>query len=219
MEEYEVNLADYLRVLWRGKWIVIIITVAAVAAGIIFSLNIPSLYRARTQLMITPIIAEDVANAEMRPLFLAPETYRSLATARDLLREVGDAVYGPGEITVEALVGRMQVTIDGVEVFPLLTMTVIGSDPQVATDLANTWARLFMERNSAFLMSRIARSYDFIAATFAEVQTDLLAKEEERKVFERENPRDLLAAELDILQSLYQQNMTALEEKRNSLAT
>ncbi|MCI2425213.1 hypothetical protein LM599_04285 [Candidatus Acetothermia bacterium] len=212
MEEYEVNLADYLRVLWRGKWLVIIITVVALAASIIFSLGIPSIYQARTQLMIMPTIAAEVVPAE-RPL--APETYRRLATARDLLREVGDTVYGPGEITVEALVDRMQVTIDGVEVFPLLTMTVTGSDPRMVTDLANTWARLFMERNSAFLMSRIARSYEFVATSFAEIQTDLSAKEVERKVFKQANPRALLATKLERLLATHRQNMIVLEEKRH----
>lgn len=34
MEEYDVELIDYLRVIWRGKWIILTCLVVAVAASV-----------------------------------------------------------------------------------------------------------------------------------------------------------------------------------------
>ena len=34
MEEYEVELVDYLRVVWKGKWIILTCLVVAVAASV-----------------------------------------------------------------------------------------------------------------------------------------------------------------------------------------
>jgi uncharacterized protein involved in exopolysaccharide biosynthesis len=216
MEEYEVNLADYLRVLWRGKWTVVIITVAALAASIIFSLNLPSIYQARTQLMSmpTPALAEGVVPIEAR---LAPEALLRLANTSDLLREIGTAVYGHGEFTVEKLADRIQVTLEGTADFPILVMTVTGSDPQIVSDLANTWAKLYIERYSTSRLRRIVRTYEFIATSFTAVATDLSAAQERRRVFEQENPRELLVAELRTLLATHQRNLTSLAESRYQL--
>ena len=37
MEEYEVSLADYIRILWKEKWVVIITFVVAVGTAPIIS--------------------------------------------------------------------------------------------------------------------------------------------------------------------------------------
>lgn len=46
MEEYEVDLRDYLRVIWERKWIVLGVFLAAVAAAAGFSYTLPDEYEA-----------------------------------------------------------------------------------------------------------------------------------------------------------------------------
>lgn len=45
MEEYEVDLRDYLRVIWERKWIILGVFVAAVAAAAVYSYSLPDEYR------------------------------------------------------------------------------------------------------------------------------------------------------------------------------
>lgn len=47
MEEYEVELIDYLRVIWKGKWIILGCFVAAVAVAVAISLSQPNRYETK----------------------------------------------------------------------------------------------------------------------------------------------------------------------------
>ena len=46
MEEYEVDLRDYLRVMWERKWIILGVFVAAVLAAALYSYSLPDEYEA-----------------------------------------------------------------------------------------------------------------------------------------------------------------------------
>ena len=51
MEEYEVDLRDYIRVLWRGKWIVLVVFVIALGVAAVVSFRAPDIYRAQALLL------------------------------------------------------------------------------------------------------------------------------------------------------------------------
>ncbi|MFQ6033549.1 MAG: Wzz/FepE/Etk N-terminal domain-containing protein [Candidatus Bipolaricaulia bacterium] len=46
MEEYEVDLRDYFRVMWRKKWIILGVFLVAVVAALLLSFRMPSQYKA-----------------------------------------------------------------------------------------------------------------------------------------------------------------------------
>jgi len=52
MEEYEVDLRDYLRVLWRGKWIVLATFLVAVGVAALVSFRTPDIFRAEAVLQV-----------------------------------------------------------------------------------------------------------------------------------------------------------------------
>ena len=52
MEEYEVDLRDYLRVLWRGKWIVLATFLAAVGVAALVSFRAQDVFRAEAVLSL-----------------------------------------------------------------------------------------------------------------------------------------------------------------------
>jgi len=49
-EDYEIDLADYVRVLLKGKWLILGVTVIAVVAAVGLSLTMPKVYRVETTL-------------------------------------------------------------------------------------------------------------------------------------------------------------------------
>ena len=52
MEEYEVDLRDYLRVLWHGKWIVLATFLVAVGVAAVVSFKAPDVFRAEARLTV-----------------------------------------------------------------------------------------------------------------------------------------------------------------------
>lgn len=232
-EEYEVSLTDYLMVLWREKWIVIVTFAVAIAAALLAVSQLPAQYQVETSLLIFPPLAQDVAGQVAGTVY-SPETYKSLALAGDLLKEVIDAVYAEGENerrpTVSELEGRMKVGVEEPTQassedswpgrFPLrLWVDITGTDPVELQHLAEVWVQRFTARNAELFTSRTAQSYEYIQENFNQVEQELKAKEEERKRFQQENQLEVLQAEVTVLQGDYQAYLDQLWEKRKELSS
>lgn len=225
MEEYEVDLRDYFRVLWKGKWIVIVTFLVSVGTALAISYSLPKQYRTETSLLILPPLATEVGG-EVTGTIFSPETYRRLALASDLLKEVIGEVYPDGGGTsVSALRGRMNVEVEQTTAkdfpgrFPLyLRVTLTGTDPEKLPPLAEAWARWFTEKNAQLFLSRTAQSYEYVKQNFDEVEQELLAKEKERKLLQQENPEPVIQTEVTALQQVYESYLAELSEKRQQLA-
>ena len=226
MEEYEVDLRDYIRVLWREKWIVIVTFFVAVGTALGISYILPKQYQTETALLILPPLAREVGG-EVAGTVYSPETYKSLALASDLLQEVAGEVYPEDERpSVRDLQDRIKVEIEQTTAkefpgrFPLyLRVSFTGTDPEKLQQLAQAWTEGFTARNAQLFMSRAAQSYEYIKENFDEVEEELLAKEEEKRRYQQENPLEVLQAEVAVLQTNYKTYLDQLEEKRRELAS
>lgn len=56
MDEYEVDLRDYVRVLWRWKWAVIGVFIMAVGLTALLTIRAPAAYKAEATLELVPIV-------------------------------------------------------------------------------------------------------------------------------------------------------------------
>jgi len=56
-EEDEINLLDYLRVIWRRRWLILVLAVAVMLGTIVYSLRLPNIYQATA--IITPVSAKE----------------------------------------------------------------------------------------------------------------------------------------------------------------
>lgn len=219
MEEYEVNLADYLGVLWKEKWVVIVTFLVAVATALAVSYSLPKQYQVETALLIPPL-AQDVGGQVTGTVY-SPETYQRLAIAGDLLQEVIQKVYPQGtSLTVASLRQSMKVEVEQTTAnFPLyLRVTFTGSDREDLSKLAEAWAQAFMARSTELFLSRTAQSLTYVSQTFVEVEQDLLAKQEALKMFLQENPEPVLQAEVNTLRDLYSAYLRDLADAQEGLA-
>ncbi|MFN4219118.1 MAG: Wzz/FepE/Etk N-terminal domain-containing protein [Candidatus Bipolaricaulia bacterium] len=55
MEEYEIDLRDYLKVIWEKKWLIIGVFVVAVVLAALVSFRLPNEYEARALLRLRPV--------------------------------------------------------------------------------------------------------------------------------------------------------------------
>jgi len=225
MDDYEVDLRDYFHVLWKQKWIVILTFLVAVVTALGISYASPKTYQTETSLLILPPLATEVGG-EVTGTVFSPETYNRLALSGDLLEEVIDDVYlDGGGTSVSTLRSRMKVEVEQSTAkdfpgrFPLyLRVTLTGTDPEGLPLLAETWARHFIERNTQLFLSRTAQSYDYVKENFDEVEQNLLAKEEEQKLYRQANPEPVIQAEVTALQRVYESCSSELANKRQQLA-
>ncbi|MFH1609923.1 MAG: Wzz/FepE/Etk N-terminal domain-containing protein [Candidatus Bipolaricaulota bacterium] len=225
MEEHEVDLRDYIRVLWRQKWVVIATFAAAVITALAISYAMPKQYQAETSLLISPPLAQDVGGQVTGTVY-SPETYKRLALAGDLLQETLHHVYPDGQgPTVTALRQRMTLEVEQTTAkdfpgrFPLLLrLTIRGSNPDELPRLAEAWAAAFVRHNTELFLSRTAQSYEYVSRSLTEVERELLAREEERRIFQQENPEEVLSAEAQALRAQYEGAAAALATQERELA-
>ena len=224
MEEYEVSLGDYIRILWKEKWVVLVTFVGAVVLALIISYATPRQYQVQTALLILPPLYQDIGG-QITGTVLSPESYRRLALAGDLLEKVVRLVYPKGtSLTPDALQRQMKVEVEQTTAkefparFPLyLRVTLAGSDREALVKLAEAWIQIFVEQNTELFMTRTAQSLNYVSQTLAEVEQGLSSKEEELRVFLQENPEAVIQAEVDALKSKYSDYLKSLADAEKQL--
>lgn len=225
MEEYEVDLRDYLRVLWQEKWVVLVTFASAVVTALVISTSLPKQYEVETSLLILPPLSLE-ATGEVTPgTVFSPETYRRLALSSDLLQGVAETAFPSGSRpTVSGLRGQLRVEVEQTTAsqfpgrFPLyLRVSASGADPKALVAIASAWAEQFTEKNSGLFVSRTAQSYDYFKQNFDQVDRELRVKEEERATLFETNPVDVLRTEISSLSNVYARLVVELPGKEQEL--
>jgi uncharacterized protein involved in exopolysaccharide biosynthesis len=223
MEEYEVSVGDLFAVLWKEKWIVIVTFGVAVAAALAISYSLPKRYQVETALLIFPPLAQEVGGQVAGTVY-SPDTYKRLALGGDLLQDVIAKTFpNGGGPRVADLQSQMKVEVeqatakDFPEKFPLyLRVTFYGSDPQSLPRLAGAWADGFKVKNADLFLNQ---SLTYVSQSLAEVERELLEREESLTRYQRENLEPVLAAEVTVLTDLYRGCLSALSAKSQELAS
>jgi len=231
----EIELRDYVRGLWKEKWLILLVLVVTIGIAVAISWGLPRQYVTETTLLAPRVSEQLTAEGEPLGRTFSAETYKSMALANDLLEEIIEALdlrVNPAQpdsnlLAAESLERHMRVEVVGAETagqrspegsrFPLLTMRVQGTDPKRISQIGNMWAKLFIQRNTHLLETATAQSYEFIAERFTELNTELTTKEEEQKQYKTENPLELWESNVEILRDRYENFLGQLQDKRLAL--
>ena len=222
-EEYEVNLIDYLHVLWRQKWIIIVTFVAAIVSAYLASTTIKPTYQVKTSLLLLPPLASELGAAAAGST-LSPETYKELALSTTVLDSVLSSTKIPSKMDVWDLRKHISVTAtqfgnsDSTSSQILLKVTVSGSDRELLAPLAKEWTTVFSATFGELFQDRTTRSYEYVSKNADSTQKELDAAMAARKELLLQHPLDRLKADLASLQTQYQKDTSNLNGSQISLA-
>ncbi|MBS3793245.1 hypothetical protein KGY77_11460 [Candidatus Bipolaricaulota bacterium] len=226
--EYEVDLRDYIKVIWNQKWLIIAVTVLAVLLAGGYSLRQPATYETRSTLMMTPRVSEQLVEKEggLSSVRLPTLAYKRAALASDLLEQIVtelELTDADGElISASSLRNRLEITLEDTDApegeFPVVTLTVRGREPEKIKQIANTWAQLFQQRTTEIFASETVRTFQFISERFREVEQDLNSLEEEKQRYKEENPLTSMEVQLAYLEEAHPEVLSELRQKRGELA-
>jgi succinoglycan biosynthesis transport protein ExoP len=152
-EREGLTLRDYLSVLWRRKWIIILVVVVATASAFYFSYRQPKVYEASADLIYEKSL--DISNPLTGQSYTDPNE-RSLE-----LRSVGSVLASPDmEERANALLKEKGVAVTGFTVSAapvqdttagsaytssnIVRITVTSEDPQLAAAAANAFASAYI---------------------------------------------------------------------------
>ena len=137
-----MQLRDYWLILRRRWWLVLLVAIAASTASFVYARLQTPIYRAEVRLTVTPSRLDYGLTLVLENLLTQ---YQQQLLTRDLAGKVDDAL--KLDLPVDRLLSRVRVS--AVTNGYLLDITVDDSDPNRASDIALTWAKLFIEKHQA----------------------------------------------------------------------
>lgn len=176
-----MELANYLKVIQKRKWIILLTALITTAIVAVISAQTPPTYAASTRLRIVPFgITSPDYGAYVYFERLA-NTYSDIVTS-DLI--VSQA---------EEMLGLQELPNFSIEVIPqteLMKLTVIDEDPRLAQTVANTLSQLLVQQNESSFSSDISGVRSELQIQIDEMETQLNTQLEERERLENTVPRD-----------------------------
>lgn len=150
-----MELKQYLSILWRWAWLILLGAVVAATAAYVGSLFVQPIYAASTTLLINQAPSDKAADytALLTSERLA-RTYVEMLTTRPVLEEAIQTL----KLNVTSDDLAKMIDVQYVRDTQLITVQVENEDPILAADLANLIPEVFRRQNSALQASRYAES-------------------------------------------------------------
>ncbi len=198
-EEDEVSLYDYIKVISKRKWLIVIGTFVCILTATIVTLLLPRVYQTRATLAMQGSVALDVEIGVLTvPTGLSLDKFFDfLPNNRDLNLEVIRNVgldKSPDELTPQAL--SQIITFGLAKDTRIITINVRYSHAQKARDIANTMAEVVREHYQVLNEAEIAQSQALINEQLNLAKAGLLEAEKNLGSFKETVDVDPLKKEI-----------------------
>ncbi|MDA0746766.1 MAG: Wzz/FepE/Etk N-terminal domain-containing protein [bacterium] len=203
MDEQEVDLIDYVNVIVKRKWVIVVGTLVCSVLAVVYNgtrEKTPPVYEARATLLILPPPFKD----ELKLPSFSTDVYQTLAKAQDLEQTIIDSLRlkdAKGErLRISALDGVLQ-TEPGAQQGAGSSLDLIVTSSDTArmspAKIVNVWASLFVRENNGLTTQEAIGNYEFISEQYEIARRNLNAAEDSLNAFEGGRDLALLRAELE----------------------
>lgn len=221
MEQTEsARSTDYVSLVLANWRKVATATLICTVAALILVLTLPRSYESTVTLVVYPPIFKETeppqregalqerqsreSLAAMMPLTFPVEAYRTMATSKDLVREVIDALQLAEDLGVEDLSRNLSVELiplgsrspsRGTLYSQMILFHARADRPQLAAQIAQKWAELFKLRVDGLAWSGMEETYNLIRAMWENTKEELEEAEDQLEAFRNQWDLNLLNKE------------------------
>ncbi|MEJ6951726.1 GumC family protein [Natronospora cellulosivora (SeqCode)] len=187
----EIDLQEYIYLLWKKKWLVISLVLIAVVVSYFYSNSLTRIYETTTVVMVREDNGMDSLFADQFSPFSSSSrisTYTALFKTRPILNRVVEELdlrNEEGELISTRSLGNM-INISGSSDTNLITIRVEYKEAEMARDIANKLVEVFQDENQKLNRSDLGSASSFITSQLATVQSNLLDLEERTLNFKME---------------------------------
>lgn len=226
----EIDLRQYLAVLWRKRYTIGAVSLAAIVAAGLFSFLSPPVYEAKAMVLVTkssfqvgtPPDPGSRAIGAVLASELRTETLVAFAQSATIMQRVGEKVSG-GAARDRRLAGRLTALV--IRNTNLVELRARGSDPDRVAKIANQWAAVVTAESEAVFSTEAQQSYAFFDGRLNEAKGRLETEEEVLQKFSASSKLGVLQARLNAVTgqiAAYQSRLTdlsvALQKSETELA-
>jgi len=209
LEEETIDLREYLRVLKKWRWVIVLITFLAMLTSAFFSYFVlPPVYEAKTVLLVTQAAPsqqvyrqqgeglQGVVDILSRLPQMTMNTYVGQLTSDSVLDKVIDALKLDRSIYTANSLAKM-IEARNIKDTNLIEVKVSHTNAKLATDIANTLNREFLNFLSENNKEQMSKSVEFLVQQSDNVKRDLEKAQNELKKFEAQ-PRGVTLLEQEL---------------------
>lgn len=143
-------LKEYLRILWKRGWIIVVMATVTGASAIVFSLVQRPVYRSSMQLNVIPARLDFGLGQVIKNLM---RNYAGNIVSNTNLQEV---IKRTGQDMTAGML-RARIKVSSIESDYMIQIDVDDYDPVVAQQLAQTTGEVFVEKVKAFMLDQDKR--------------------------------------------------------------
>jgi len=200
-EEQEINLIDYLNVIWKRKGLIIGGTLVAAAVALVVSLRMPKTYEASVTLLVTESKIPSAEGREPGKTGLSPETFEGMIRNKSLAQQAIQK-FGldqkPYKLAPEGFVnGVLSVKMQGQT--NLINLTVQFPDAGLAKDIANFLGEQAVELNTQLNRADTLKTRDYIKMQLDDARAKMEREQATLVQFRREARLATLQKEIEVL--------------------
>lgn len=179
----EIDLREYLGVLWRRRWLIAGVTAVSALAAVLMTRAATPLYEATTTALIRPNATGVALQQSPAALLLAGsrpslQNYVELLKSRTVMERVARHLYGPYGATPEQVERlRQAISVQPVTNTDTVRISVRLPDPDEARQVANAVVESFAEFNREMNQLEARSALAFIESQLRQVQENLRTAE------------------------------------------
>ncbi len=158
-----MEIRQYLRLLIRWAWLIILMALLGVAAGYALSRYQTPVYQSSTTILIQQSSGDVLSNPYNLNDKQLPQTFTELIVTSPILQATSQRLGYP--------VDPRNISVNQVPNTDLIQISVESDSPQRAADVANTLVNVFLEENKAVQASRYASAEDSLQTQIADFES------------------------------------------------
>ncbi|MFC2145448.1 polysaccharide biosynthesis tyrosine autokinase [Actinomycetota bacterium] len=145
-DETEMDIRQYWSILWRGKWIIILCTLLAVAVGFTLIFTLPPVYEATSKVLIVEKNISSEVFDQYTPEYSGSREV-NFQTQMEIIdsRQFREEVIKKLSLKIKPDVLEDKININRVSGTNVVSISVQDNDPRLAADIANLLSDIYIE--------------------------------------------------------------------------
>jgi len=191
--EREIELIDYIEIVLKYKWLILLATVVCAVGAAVHTLRQPVYYEASAHLWVIPPENQTGRDTAIEPTRLTIENYKSIAMSGPIGTYLASFVDRLKGQDIEQGAGYSQSIKIANE--NGLILTVRSLNPKLPAPVVNAWTKEFMEQSKGMGVKETKKTYKFYVAQYDMARKFLEAKEDSLQRFGQQHQLGFLQRE------------------------
>lgn len=190
MAQYELNIHDYLRIIKKRRWIIILTSVAVIGSVMVFTNMQTQIFRATTTVKVEPTVNVGVGIDQSGwDMYTAMNTelkiIKSALVAERTAKKLGIVLEELPEEKKIAILGSIQSKVSANKVGDtnLINISATSSDPKECARLANATAEVYIEKGEDDRNRHVTNHKIFIEQQLNDAEKNLKESEKKLRVY------------------------------------